>query len=249
MTPDEREDLRIYAQDSYGMIGPDCPYWARHQNLPGHNPEATCGFGCIDEPSCVTDPWPVERTEDQEMWGLVLQLFDEKDWFDEWIERVNEWVSRAFPTETMEQLGLSLGEEGAELGDALMLGHAITSKTGLIMRSILKESHGDGDRRGEHPWKAERAAELGDLMVVVACIMHRDQFPARDILEARLNAVIERFDAHLAEKAVTCTPADPFEAHDWVYEDDEYGSLADGGSCERYRCSRCGKISRSQLPD
>lgn len=41
----------------------------------------------------------------------------------------------------------------------------------------------------------------------------------------------------------------PFEEHDWVYQDDEYGSLADGGSYERYCCSVCGKISYSQLPD
>jgi hypothetical protein len=37
--------------------------------------------------------------------------------------------------------------------------------------------------------------------------------------------------------------------HDWEYEDDEYGSLADGGSYEIYRCRRCGERSYSQLPD
>jgi hypothetical protein len=41
----------------------------------------------------------------------------------------------------------------------------------------------------------------------------------------------------------------PFEVHDWKYEDDEYGSLASGGSYEVYRCSVCGKRSYSQLPD
>lgn len=34
-----------------------------------------------------------------------------------------------------------------------------------------------------------------------------------------------------------------------VYEDDEYGSLASGGSYERYRCDTCGHACRRQLPD
>lgn len=37
--------------------------------------------------------------------------------------------------------------------------------------------------------------------------------------------------------------------HDWVYVDDEYGSLADGGSYEIYKCKKCAQISYSQLPD
>ena len=31
--------------------------------------------------------------------------------------------------------------------------------------------------------------------------------------------------------------------------EDEYGSLAQGGSYERCRCVKCGKISYSELPD
>jgi hypothetical protein len=36
-----------------------------------------------------------------------------------------------------------------------------------------------------------------------------------------------------------------------MYEDDEYGSLADGGSYEVWRCSDpdCGKVKYVQLPD
>ena len=37
--------------------------------------------------------------------------------------------------------------------------------------------------------------------------------------------------------------------HVWVYEDDEYGSLADGGSYEIHRCSVCGREKFVQLPD
>lgn len=37
--------------------------------------------------------------------------------------------------------------------------------------------------------------------------------------------------------------------HTWVYKDDEYGSLADGGSYEIYVCVECGERSYSQLPD
>lgn len=42
--------------------GRACPYFGRYYNLPGHDPAATCGFGCVDEPSCITDQprdgWP-----------------------------------------------------------------------------------------------------------------------------------------------------------------------------------------------
>lgn len=40
-----------------------CPYLDRWEGRPGHDPEATCAFGCVDEPACVTGgPWP-ERAE------------------------------------------------------------------------------------------------------------------------------------------------------------------------------------------
>jgi hypothetical protein len=39
-----------------------CPYFARHHGLPGHDPEAICAYGCVDEPECVTcepgEGWP-----------------------------------------------------------------------------------------------------------------------------------------------------------------------------------------------
>ena len=36
-----------------------CPYLARYENRPGHDPHAICVFGCWDEPACVTGgPWP-----------------------------------------------------------------------------------------------------------------------------------------------------------------------------------------------
>ena len=42
--------------------GRACPYFARYMNEPGHDPDAVCAFGCVDEPSCVTDQprggWP-----------------------------------------------------------------------------------------------------------------------------------------------------------------------------------------------
>ena len=37
----------------------ECPYLARWEERPGHDPEAICAFGCVDEPACVTGgPWP-----------------------------------------------------------------------------------------------------------------------------------------------------------------------------------------------
>ena len=36
-----------------------CPYLDRYERRPGHDPEAVCGFSCVDEPWCVTGgPWP-----------------------------------------------------------------------------------------------------------------------------------------------------------------------------------------------
>jgi hypothetical protein len=37
--------------------------------------------------------------------------------------------------------------------------------------------------------------------------------------------------------------------HVWKYEDDEYGSLAGGGSYAIYRCKKCGKRDYVPLPD
>jgi hypothetical protein len=37
--------------------------------------------------------------------------------------------------------------------------------------------------------------------------------------------------------------------HDWVQLDDEYGSLAQGGSYEVWECSVCGQRRYVQLPD
>ena len=50
---DEEEDLGT------------CPYFARHESLPGHDPEAVCSFGCWDEPQCITccplEGWSSQR--------------------------------------------------------------------------------------------------------------------------------------------------------------------------------------------
>jgi hypothetical protein len=37
--------------------------------------------------------------------------------------------------------------------------------------------------------------------------------------------------------------------HDWVYKDDEYDSLGNGGSYQIFECSTCGKSKYVQLPD
>jgi len=44
-----------------------CAYLARSLKLPGYDPEATCSFGCVDEPACVTSEpdggWPSRRAD------------------------------------------------------------------------------------------------------------------------------------------------------------------------------------------
>lgn len=37
--------------------------------------------------------------------------------------------------------------------------------------------------------------------------------------------------------------------HNYVYDDDEYGSLSDGGSYEIFICTKCKHKLYSQLPD
>lgn len=53
--------IALFALELDGDLG-QCPYLARYESLPGHDPAATCGYGCSDEPQCVTcEPtggWP-----------------------------------------------------------------------------------------------------------------------------------------------------------------------------------------------
>lgn len=43
----------------------ECPYLARYESEPGHDPKATCAFDCWDEPKCVTyGPWPQRKRSD-----------------------------------------------------------------------------------------------------------------------------------------------------------------------------------------
>lgn len=44
-------------------------------------------------------------------------------------------------------------------------------------------------------------------------------------------------------------PNAPKNEHDYEYIDDEYDSLANGGSYAVYRCRVCGRVAYSPLPD
>lgn len=39
-----------------------CPYYVRYYRLPGYDNDAICGFGCWEEPQCITcepaEGWP-----------------------------------------------------------------------------------------------------------------------------------------------------------------------------------------------
>jgi len=37
--------------------------------------------------------------------------------------------------------------------------------------------------------------------------------------------------------------------HEWRWDHDDYGSLAGGGSCAIYKCTKCGAHHHSPLPD
>lgn len=37
--------------------------------------------------------------------------------------------------------------------------------------------------------------------------------------------------------------------HEWKWHDEEYGSLADGGSYDVYKCAKCGSLSYSAMGD
>ena len=49
--------------------GRACSYFARWMNEPGHDPDATCSFGCEEEPECVTGApsggWPPLATHNE----------------------------------------------------------------------------------------------------------------------------------------------------------------------------------------
>lgn len=74
-----RETLDEYQTDDLS----DCPYFARFTNQPGHDPEATCSYGCVDEPACVTcepsEGWPIQRlrAENERLQDAVLVLWAE----------------------------------------------------------------------------------------------------------------------------------------------------------------------------
>ncbi len=53
----EPTDTEIEAAEDFEIDYGQCPYYARYESLPGHDPEATCAFGCRDEPACVTGQW------------------------------------------------------------------------------------------------------------------------------------------------------------------------------------------------
>lgn len=60
----DHELLRELVDPDVADLG-DCPYLARWRGTPGSDPEATCAYGCADEPECMTcepeDGWPRER--------------------------------------------------------------------------------------------------------------------------------------------------------------------------------------------
>src|SRR4029077_10649002 len=51
--------VRLAYIEDYADAGESIPYWtcpylARYESRPGHDPHAVCPFGCWDEPVCVT---------------------------------------------------------------------------------------------------------------------------------------------------------------------------------------------------
>lgn len=50
---------RVVAEDGSPA---SCPYLAKWEQQPGHDPEAVCDRGCYDEPVCVTGgPWAISE--------------------------------------------------------------------------------------------------------------------------------------------------------------------------------------------
>lgn len=121
----------------------------------------------------------------------VTMTFDQR-WLGGFQERVAAWG--AFTDETITNKGLCLGEEAAELADT-MTGNAtlLTSKVARILRTIVKEDHGNADRRADVDWVAERYVETGDVLVVLAWIGNHDGFDLGRCAMDRIDFVEARY--------------------------------------------------------
>lgn len=96
--------------------------------------------------------------------------------FDILCAEIVAWHNKAFPWETMEQIGLGIGEESGE-----------------ILRTILKESHGPSDRRAHVDWKGERAAEAIDVFIYLVILAGRDGFDLLGMARECFEAVRDRY--------------------------------------------------------
>lgn len=111
----------------------------------------------------------------------------------ELVEVVDLWHHGAFADDTPQDVALCLGEEAAELVEALTLGRELTIAVGKVQRTILKEGHGANDRRALVDWRAERYGEVGDVLIALAKIAAADGFDLTQCLLDRITYVHERF--------------------------------------------------------
>lgn len=77
MSDQRRAEIEELAREWWDPAGPDCPYWLRYTGAEGHDPEAICGGGCHDEPSCITDSWPAAKTPGRVLAEAVYDMLAE----------------------------------------------------------------------------------------------------------------------------------------------------------------------------
>lgn len=110
---DERlTEVEELAREWWEPAGPDCPYWLRYTGAEGHDPDAICGGGCHDEPSCVTDSWSATKSPERVIAEAIYDLLAE-------VERLRKieaaaidahrHFGSAFSGPVLDRLGAALG--------------------------------------------------------------------------------------------------------------------------------------------
>jgi hypothetical protein len=65
MNKDSTQDWLTPEDLDWDLDYGNCPYYDRYYNLPRADPFAICGYGCREEPACITDEpsdgWPSQR--------------------------------------------------------------------------------------------------------------------------------------------------------------------------------------------
>lgn len=149
-----------------------------------------CGPGVRHVADCGRPPRPCPECR-----KVVPRNYTTPDWLMAWCQRVDTWHEQAFPEDDLKDFGLGLCEEAGEMA-----------------RAILKDGHGENDRRSHIDWAAERDKEFVDIMVYMGRYIAQRGWNREDlskILNENLDRIIQRWEEAQAKKKVPPAEPDP----------------------------------------